>query len=279
MSPRAVIRLRHGGSYLVLTVASIIALFPILWTMSTSLKQIVDALSIPPKFVWFQYTLHNYTKLFHTPGFSAAYVTTLEVTFGSALVTVVVGSLAAYPIARRWRFLGRRPLEASLVIIRAIPPIVLLVPLFSLVINHGLYDHPLTLVVVYAAFNLPFAVWMMVSFIQQIPYELEESGEVDGANRLRILGHLVLPLAMPGLAATTILVSLIAWNEFLIPLVLAGNNTRTLPLLISTFVQTRTVDWGVMAAGATVAILPIAILTVLAQRSLVSGLGIGGVKQ
>ena len=279
MSPRAVTRLRHGGSYLVLTVASIIALFPILWTMSTSLKQIVDALSIPPKFVWFQYTLHNYTKLFHTPGFSAAYVTTLEVTFGSALVTVVVGSLAAYPIARRWRFLGRRPLEASLVIIRAIPPVVLLVPLFSLVINHGLYDHPLTLVVVYAAFNLPFAVWMMVSFIQQIPYELEESGEVDGANRLRILGHLVLPLAMPGLAATTILVSLIAWNEFLIPLVLAGNNTRTLPLLISTFVQTRTVDWGVMAAGATVAILPIAILTVLAQRSLVSGLGIGGVKQ
>jgi ABC-type glycerol-3-phosphate transport system permease component len=279
MSPRAVTRLRHGGSYLVLTVASIIALFPILWTMSTSLKQIVDALSIPPKFVWFQYTLHTYTKLFHTPGFSAAYVTTLEVTFGSALVTVVVGSLAAYPIARRWRFLGRRPLEASLVIIRAIPPIVLLVPLFSLVINHGLYDRPLTLVVVYAAFNLPFAVWMMVSFIQQIPYELEESGEVDGANRLRILGHLVLPLAMPGLAATTILVSLIAWNEFLIPLVLAGNNTRTLPLLISTFVQTRTVDWGVMAAGATVAILPIAILTVLAQRSLVSGLGIGGVKQ
>ena len=279
MSPRAVTRLRHSGSYLVLTVASIIALFPILWTMSTSLKQIVDALSIPPKFVWFHYTLHNYTKLFHTPGFSAAYVTTLEVTFGSALVTVVVGSLAAYPIARRWRFLGRRPLEASLVIIRAIPPIVLLVPLFSLVINHGLYDRPLTLVVVYAAFNLPFAVWMMVSFIQQIPYELEESGEVDGANRLRILGHLVLPLAMPGLAATTILVSLIAWNEFLIPLVLAGNNTRTLPLLISTFVQTRTVDWGVMAAGATVAILPIAILTVLAQRSLVSGLGIGGVKQ
>jgi ABC-type glycerol-3-phosphate transport system permease component len=279
MNPRTVIRLRHGGSYLVLSVAAIIALFPILWTMSTSLKQIVDALSIPPKFVWFHYTLHNYSKLFHTPGFGSSYVTTLEVTFGSAIVTVVVGSLAAYPIARRWRFLGRRPLEAALVIIRAIPPIVLLVPLFSLVINHGFYDKPLTLIVVYAAFNLPFAVWMMVSFIQQIPFELEESGEVDGANRLRILGYLVLPLALPGLAATTILVSLISWNEFLIPLVLAGNNTRTLPLLISTFVQTRTVDWGVMAAGATVAILPIAILTVLAQRSLVSGLGIGGVKQ
>jgi ABC-type glycerol-3-phosphate transport system permease component len=137
----------------------------------------------------------------------------------------------------------------------------------------------LTLVVVYAAFNLPFAVWMMVSFIQQIPYELEESGEVDGATRLRILWHVVLPLAASGLAATTILVSLIAWNEFLIPLVLAGNQTRTLPLLISTFVQARTLDWGVMTAGATIAILPIAILTVLAQRSLVSGLGIGAVKQ
>ena len=279
MTPRAVQRLKHAGSYLVLTIAAIIALFPILWTMSTSLKEIVDALSIPPKFIWFHYTLNNYSKLFHTPGFGTAYVTTLEVTFGSAFVTVVFGSLAAYPIARRWRFLGRRPLEASLVIIRAIPPIVLLVPLFSLVISHGLYDRTLTLIVVYAAFNLPFAVWMMVSFIQQIPFELEESGEVDGANRLRILGHLVLPLAMPGLAATTILVSLIAWNEFLIPLVLAGNNTRTLPLVISTFVQTRTVDWGVMAAGATVAILPIAIVTVLAQRSLVSGLGIGAVKQ
>ncbi len=279
MSPRPLTRLRHAGSYFVLAVATIIALFPIFWTMSTSLKQIVDALSIPPKFIGFHPTLHNYSRLFHTPGFGTAYVTTLEVTLGSALLTVVVGSLAAYPIARRWRFLGRRPLEASLVIIRAIPPIVLMVPLFNLVINHGLYDEPLTLIVVYSAFNLPFAVWMMVSFIQQIPYELEESGEVDGASRLRILVHLVLPLAAPGLAATTILISLIAWNEFLIPLVLAGNSTRTLPLLISTFVQSRTIDWGVMTAGATITILPIAILTVFAQRSLVSGLGLGAVKE
>ncbi|MGZ4392295.1 MAG: carbohydrate ABC transporter permease, partial [Gaiellaceae bacterium] len=201
MSPRLAIRLRQVASYAALVVAAVISLFPILWTISTSLKQVVDALSIPPKFVFFHATLHNYSRLFHTAGFGTVYVTTLEVTLGSALLTVVVGSLAAYPIARRWRFLGRRPLEASLVIIRAIPPIVLLVPLFNLVINNGLYDKPLTLIVVYAAFNLPFAVWMMVSFIQQIPYELEESGEVDGATRLRILGHLILPLAAPGLAA------------------------------------------------------------------------------
>lgn len=270
---------RRIGSYAVLLVATLIALFPIFWTVSTSLKNIVDALSIPPKFVFFHLSLHNYTKLFHTPGFGKVYITTIEVTLGSVLLTVVAGSLAAYPIARRWRFLGRRPLEASLVIIRAIPPIVLMVPLFQLVITHGFYDKPLTLIVVYSAFNLPFAVWIMVSFIQQIPYELEEAAQVDGGSRLRILFLVVLPLATGGLAATAILISLIAWNEFLIPLVLAGNHTRTLPLLISTFVQARTIDWGVMTAGATIVILPIAILTVIAQRSLVSGLGLGAVKE
>lgn len=270
--------LSTGLAYATLIAASFIALFPIFWTISTSLKDIVDALAIPPKFLDFQVTFHNYGKLFHTPGFAQVYLTTLIVTLGSAALTVVVGSLAAYPIARRWKFPGRRPLEASLVIIRAIPPIVLMVPLFSLVVDHGMYDKPLTLIVVYSAFNLPFAVWMMVTFIQKVPYDLEEAAQVDGGSRLTVFVRIVLPLTAPGLGATSIIVSLIAWNEFLIPLILAGNRTRTLPLLISTFVQARTIDWGVMTAGATIAILPIAILTVLAQKSLVSGLGIGAVK-
>ena len=265
-------------SYSVLILACLVALFPVLWTFSTSLKDISDALSIPPKLVGFPASLDNYTKLVQTPDFASTYWATIQITLGSTLLAVIVGTLAAYPLARRRRLVARRPLEVSLVIIRAIPPIVLLVPLYNVVISVGLYDNIWAIIVVYAAFNLPFVVWLMVSFIQQIPYELEECAEIDGASRITIFRRLILPLSLPGLGATTILSALLAWNEFLVPLVLSAKSARTFPLLISTFVQARTIDWGVMAAGAMIAIVPIAIVTVVAQRSLVSGLGLGAVK-
>ena len=161
---------------------------------------------------------------------------------------------------------------------RAIPTVVLMVPLFKLVVVLGLYDNAFVLIVIYAAINLPFAVWLMTSFIDQIPRELEESALVDGANRFVVVTRIIFPLAAPGMAATTVFVALLAWNEFLIPVMLAGDRAKTLPVYIAGFISARNLDWGPMAAASSLAIVPIAVLTVAIQRFLVSGLSSGAIK-
>lgn len=264
--------------WVVLLVAVAVALFPLYWTVLTSLKRRVDTLAVPPKFAGFSPTLDNYRSVFANADFVRSYLVTMEVTAGSTLLTVTAGSLAAYAMARHRRFAGRRPLELLLVVIRAMPGVVLVVPLYGLAVRFGLYDQPGTLMIVYAALNLPFAVWLMLSFISAVPYELEECARLDGASTLGVLFRVVLPIVLPGLAATTIFVALLAWNEFLIPLALADRAAQTLPVFVGGFISSRSIDWGPMAAAAASAMLPIALLTVLVQRRLVSGLSLGAVK-
>jgi ABC-type glycerol-3-phosphate transport system permease component len=159
------------------------------------------------------------------------------------------------------------------------PGIVLMVPLFLIVLRAGLFDKIWVMTLVYATVNLPFAVWVMTSFIAQIPYDLEESAFVDGADRLQTLFRVVLPVALPGITATMILVALFAWNEFLIPVVLADTQAKVLPVYIAGFISARTLDGGPMAAASSLAIIPIAVLTIVMQRKLVGGLSHGAVKQ
>jgi ABC-type glycerol-3-phosphate transport system permease component len=203
---------------------------------------------------------------------------TVVITLASTLLCVFIATLAAYALARSSRFRGRGSLEVGLVLIRAVPAIVIMVPLFQIISQLGLYDNHLMLTVMYAAVNLPFAVWLMMSFVEQIPIALEQSAAVDGARRWQVLIYVVLPLILPGMAATTIFVALLAWNEFLIPVMLAGNSAKTLPVFIAGFISTRNLDWGPMAAASALAIIPITILTVVAQRALVSGLSSGAIK-
>ena len=265
-------------SYLALAVASFIALFPVFWTVSTSIKQRSDTFVFPPKFFSFEPTLKNYVAIFETRGFWQTCVNTIVITLASTLLCVFISTLAAYALARSPRFRGRGPLEVGLVLVRAVPAIVIMVPLFQIISLLGLYDNHLMLIVMYAAVNIPFAVWLMMSFVEQIPIALEQSAAVDGARRWQVLFHVVLPLILPGMAATTIFVALLTWNEFLIPVMLAGNSAKTLPVSISGYISTRNLDWGPMAAASAVAIIPITILTVLAQRALVSGLSSGAMK-
>lgn len=271
-------KLGSGLSYLVLFIASFIALFPVFWTVSTSIKQRSDTFVFPPKFFRFEPTLKNYIAIFEARGFWQTCINTIVITLASTILCVFVSTLAAYALARSPRFAGRGPLEAGLVLVRAVPAIVIMVPLFQIISQLGLYDNHLMLIVMYAAINIPFAVWLMISFVEQIPVALEQSAAVDGARRWQILVYVVLPLILPGMAATTIFVALLTWNEFLIPVMLAGNDAKTLPVFISGFISTRNLDWGPMAAASAIAIIPITILTVLAQRALVSGLSSGAIK-
>jgi multiple sugar transport system permease protein len=267
-----------ASSYLILIVSCFIALFPVYWTVTTSIKQRGDTFVFPPKFFNFDPTMKNYVAIFDTRGFWQICLNTFIVTVVSTLLCVLVSTLAAYALSRSPRFRSRGPLEVGLVLIRAVPSIVIMVPLFQIISWLGLYDNLLMLIVMYAAVNIPFAVWLMISFVDQIPTALEQSAAVDGARRPQILFHVVLPLILPGMAATTIFVALLAWNEFLIPVMLAGNNAKTLPVFIAGFISSRNLDWGPMAAASALAIIPITILTIAAQRALVSGLSSGAIK-
>ena len=271
-------RIGNAVSYLILLLAAFVALFPLFWTLSTSIKTRNDTFVLPSKFLSFEPTWKNYAAIFDTKGFGHIYLNTVVITLASTLLCVLVSTLAAYALARSPRFRSRRPLEVSLILVRAIPAIVIMVPLFTITSKLGVYDNHVALILMYAAVNVPFATWLMMSFVDQVPVTLEQSAAVDGAGRLQILWFVVLPLILPGMAATTIFVALLAWNEFLIPVMLAGNSAKTLPVFISGFISARNLDWGPMAAASSLAILPIAILTVLAQRWLISGLSSGAIK-
>jgi ABC-type glycerol-3-phosphate transport system permease component len=279
MSGRRRRRIGRLVSYAILGAAMLTALFPIFWTVSTSIKTRLDAFADPPKFFSFDATLKNYRAMFGDEQFMHIFWNTVVITVGSTVLCTTIGAFAAYALARHQRFPGRRPFEATLVLVRALPGIILVIPLFQIVTRLGLYDDKRALIVLYATVNLPFAVWLLTGFIGQVPVEIEESARTDGAGWLRLFGLVIFPLALPGLAATTIFVGLLAWNEFLIPAILAGDDSKTLPVYISGFISARTLDWGPLAAASSLAIVPIAVFTALIQRKLVSGLSSGAVKE
>ena len=272
-------KVRTTFSYLLLGGASFLSLFPLFWTISTSIKNRIDTYTLPPKFFNFSPTFKNYHSLFSMDKFWEIYWNSILITIGSTIICLVLGSLAAYAFARKPKFRGRGPLEGLMIAVRALPGIVLLLPIYKLSSFFGLYDSKIALIMIYAGFNLPFAIWLLMSFFEQIPIEIEESARVDGASNFRMFTRIILPIAAPGLVATGIFVSLLSWNEFLVPVIMAGENAKTLPVLVASFISNRTLDWGPMAAAATVALVPIVLLTVVIQRWLVAGLSSGAVKE
>ncbi|MFM8894121.1 MAG: carbohydrate ABC transporter permease, partial [Actinomycetales bacterium] len=219
-----------------------------------------------------------YAQLFEDPTFVRVMVNTIVVTAGSTVVALAIGSLAAYALARAPRFWGRRPLEVSLILLRAMPAVVLVVPLYDVLASVSLLGKMPVLIVLYAMVNLPFAIWIMTPHFPGIPMELEEAAVIDGASGAQVFRRVVFPLALPGVVATGLFVGLLAWNEFLLPVVLGSEATKTLPVFISGFVSARTLDWGPLAAASSLAIVPIALLTIAMQGRLVRGLSQGAVK-
>jgi|APGre2960657468_1045069.scaffolds.fasta_scaffold02859_4 multiple sugar transport system permease protein len=274
-------RLKPGKvfSYSILVTAVFLAMFPIFWTISTSIKTRVDTFTLPPKFFTFTPTLKNYQLLFDYDGFWKIYFNTIVITVFTTILCLLVGSLAAYSLARTPSFRGRSSLEILMIIVRALPGIIIILPLYNLSTYLGLYDKAWALILIYAGFNIPFAIWLMTNFFDQVPIEIEDAARVDGANNIQLFTKVLLPLVAPGLVATGVFVALLSWNEFLIPIIMAGENSKTMPILVASFISNRTLDWGPMAAASTVALLPIIIFTIAIQKWLVVGLSGGAVKE
>jgi multiple sugar transport system permease protein len=249
---------------------------PLLWIALSSLKSEADVTAYPP--VWlFTPTFANYEELFLDLNALDALVNSAFIVCISTLLAMTMGSMAAYAIAR-FSFRGRENLALQLLSIRMMPPIVSVIPLFIIARNLGVFDTPWLLIAVYALNGLPFVVWVMRVFIQDVPRSIEEAAMIDGCGRYEILWRITLPLVLPGLAAVLVIVFMFSWNEYLLASMLTSSNARTLPVLAANAIKPKAISWGLASAAAVVMSLPVIVLVLSSQRYLVRGLTLGAVK-
>jgi len=265
------------GARFILWLYVIAALFPILWMVLSSFKPPDVVQAIPP--VWsFTPTLQNYNDALNGTASMGTLIThSFAVAVLTTLLTLATGLPAAYALTRV-RFRGRRFVGNWILSTIMFPPVVSAIPVFIIVGRLGLMDTYPALVIPYAAFNLPIIIWMLRSFVQQIPQEIEEAALIDGASHLMIVQRVILPLIAPGLAAAGILCFLFSWNEFLFALTLTRSAVKTAPVGISQFTGMYGTQWGDLTAASTVIAAPVLVMTLILRRRIVQGLTFGAVK-
>ena len=265
-----------AGHYGLLLVLALLCVAPIVVIFATSLRQQVDIFAEPLNFI-FMPTLENYRAVLQEDKFDRYLGNSLFVGIVSTVITLVLGCMAAYGLAR-FRFPGRHAVAYSTLLLRTVPLAVLAIPVFMIWSEWKLVNSLWGLVLLYVAVNLPFTIWLLYGFVLQVPVELEEAAAIDGCGPLRVFTKVLLPLMAPGLAAAAIFTFRIAWNEFILALVLTDRQTRTLPVAASLFITDMGVDWGrVMAMGSLIAIPPL-VFTFIAARQIITGLTAGAVK-
>jgi multiple sugar transport system permease protein len=265
--------------YSALAIALVLTLFPFWWMIDTSLKQPVDIFSGVA--FWPQHvTFHNYYRLFHEYNFGAYLTNSIVVVAASVLVSLVLGTLAAYALARfRMRLGIDRVALYGVLLVRMLPGILLVVPLYIVLAKWGLLNTRLGLILIYSGLNTSFVIWMMQSFLEEIPKDIEEAAMVDGDSRLSALWRVVIPLAAPGLIATAIFAVIATYNDFIIALTLTSTpSAETVPVGVSTLIGKIQIEWGPMAAAGVVGAVPIILFALLVQRHFVRGLTLGAVK-
>jgi ABC-type glycerol-3-phosphate transport system permease component len=251
--------------------------FPVLWGLLTSLKTERDVLAYPPTFI-FEPTLANYREvLFGTSSILPNLWSSIVVSSASTLLTMLFAVPAAYALARL-RFPGKKSTGFYVLATQMLPPVGLIIPYYLVLQKVGLLDSYSGLTAIYLTFSLPFAVWLMVSYFEDIPYEMEEAALLDRAGRIRTLWYVVLPQVRGGIAVTTVFVFLNAWNEFLFAVVLGGNNVRPVTVAMFNFISVEQTQWARLAAGAMLAMAPVIVIGLAAQRHIVKGLTVGAVK-
>jgi ABC-type glycerol-3-phosphate transport system permease component len=251
--------------------------FPVLWALLTSFKSERDVLAYPPVFV-FTPTLAHYREVLFGPSSILPNLWSSVVVASSAtLLTMLLALPAGYAIARL-RYPGKRVSGFYVLATQMLPPVGLVIPYYLALQKVGALDTYVGMVVIYLTFSLPFAIWLMVSYFEDIPYEMEEAALLDRAGRLRALWHVILPQVRGGIAVTTVFVFLNAWNEFLFAVVLGGNRVRPVTVAMFNFISVEQTQWAKLAAGAMVAMAPVILIGLLAQRHIVKGLTVGAVK-
>ena len=256
--------------------ATILSVFPIFYLFLTSFKPAELTFSIPP--VWiFKPTLQNYREVIQGGEFTKYLLNSLVVGVSTILISMVFGVFAAFGFAR-FKFRGNFTMRMIALIPQMLPPITIIVPMYVLFTSMKIVDTQRALIISYLTFSMPLAMWMMIGFFEEVPVDLEESAMIDGCSRLRAMLTIELPIALPGLAATAVLSFIYCWNEFLYAVILTGRNSRTLPVMITSFMTNKAILWGRIAAAGSLVLLPVLIFALFSQRYLIRGLAFGSVK-
>jgi ABC-type glycerol-3-phosphate transport system permease component len=251
--------------------------FPVLWGLLTSFKTERDVLAYPPVFV-FRPTFDNYREvIFGASSIMPNLWSSFVVSTGATLLTMLLAVPAGYALARL-HYPGKRASGFYVLATQMLPPVGLIIPYYLTLQKVGALDTYSGLVAIYLTFSLPFAVWLLVSYFEDVPLEMEEAALLDRAGRLRALWHVILPQVRGGIAVTTIFVFLNAWNEFMFAVVLGGNRVRPVTVAMFNFISVEQTQWARLAAAAMLAMAPVILIGIFAQRHIVKGLTVGAVK-
>ena len=252
-------------------------LFPFYWTFVTSLK-LPEELHSLKVIYWPQNpSFQAYSHLFGQYNFLHPMKNSLVVAVITTLISLSVSTLAAYAFSR-FRFVGRKPLMVLFLTNNMFPTVLLLIPLFTIMRKMGLLYNPASLVLSYTTFTIPFSVWLLTGYLNDLPIALEEAAMIDGANRAQGFLRIVLPLLLPCMLATGVYIFMQSWNEYTFAVLFTNETSRTIPVSLKMLVGQLGVQWDLITAGGIITVIPVCIMFFFAQKRLVAGLTAGAVK-
>ena len=252
-------------------------LFPYIYVICCAFKPGSEVIAVPPKFFPKVFSIENFSGLLERMDAMKFLFNSLTVALISTIIALILGSLAAYAIQRSGAKLSVL-LIVLVLCLKMIPTASIVVPIYELICNLGLYDTKIALIIVYAAINMPFVMWTMLSFYEGVPTTLDEAAYMDGANSLQTFWRVILPICKPGLATAFIFTLFLAWNDFLVALLLTSTNAKTFTVGLAGFLSAYNLDLGPMCAGAFLFSFPVMIISLAAQKYIVQGMTAGAVK-
>lgn len=265
-------------SYVYLTILSIIAIFPLVWIILSSVKSKGELAGSPTSFLPQTFTFENYQTVFGQLGFGRNVLNSVMIAGATTLIAITISALGAYGVVRFFPKFGK-VLTRVLITTYMFPPILLAVPYSIIMGKLGLINNRLGLIIVYLSFSVPYAVWLLVGFFETVPLEIEEAAQVDGAGKFQVFGQVVLPIVAPGIVAVAIYTFINAWNEFLYALIMTNSSEKmTVAMALKSLEGQEVLDWGVMMAASAVVVIPSVVFFMLIQKRIAGGLAQGAVK-
>jgi multiple sugar transport system permease protein len=267
-------------NFILVAFASVLLLlwvFPLIWAVLVSLKSESEVLAYPPNVIFDPISQNYKDALFGDISIVPSLITSAIVSISTTFLTILLAVPAAYAFARL-RLPGKKTLGFYTLATQMVPPVGLVIPYFLILNRVGWLDTYHGMIIVYLTFSLPFAIWLLVSYMEDIPLEMEEAAFLDKASRLKTLWYIIIPQVRGGIAVTIIFVFLNAWNEFLFAVQLGGNTVRPVTVAMYNFVSVEQTLWAKLAAAALIAMLPVVIIGITAQKQIVKGLTVGAVK-
>jgi multiple sugar transport system permease protein len=277
MSHLLAARIRTGLLWAAAVAVVALYAFPFGYLVLTSFKPAVDAIAVPPTVLPQRFSLDNYLTALQRPGVTASFVNSVSTAVIATLLSMALAIPAAWAITR-YRSRTGRILMAGSLLVRMAPAVAVGIPLVTILGAVGLTDTPTGLALAQTTVALPLSIWLLASFFEGVPREIEEAALVDGCGRFTALRRVILPVVSGGVAVTAIFAFLASWNEFLFALLLTSVRAQTTPIVIANFQSQFGLDWGPMTALATLYSVPAVVLTLLLQRRIVAGLSLGAVK-